>query len=124
MRAFKNKWFTRFAEKEGISDKSLCEAVKELEKGNAYAALGSGLYKQKVARPNQGKSSGYRCIIVYKSETNAFFLYGFPKNQKENLTPYELSEFKKSASIHLSLTQAQIDKMLKDQSLFEISPGP
>ena len=50
MRIFKNKWFMRFARKEGISDEALLEAVKQIEAGNYDANLGAGVYKQRIAR--------------------------------------------------------------------------
>jgi len=40
VRIFKNKWFHRFANKEGITDSELKEVVKQLENGQFYADLG------------------------------------------------------------------------------------
>jgi hypothetical protein len=40
VRIFKNKWFHRFANKEGITDSELKEVVNQLEKGQFYADLG------------------------------------------------------------------------------------
>jgi len=40
VRIFKNKWFHRFAKKEGITDSELKEVVKQLENGQFYADLG------------------------------------------------------------------------------------
>lgn len=120
LRIFKTKSFLRFANKEGISDHSLCNVVKELENGCIDANLGNGLYKQRLARPNQGKSSGYRCIIIYQHNDCAYFMYGFPKSEKENLSPDELKAYKKAAGIFLNFSQDQIEKMLSDKVLIEI----
>lgn len=121
LRIFKNKPFVRFANNESITDESLRNIVKELEDGRIDVNLGNGLYKQRLARPNQGKSSGYRCIIVYKHNDRAFFIYGFPKSEKENLSPDELKEYKKAAGIFLNFTELQIEALLLNKALTEIS---
>jgi hypothetical protein len=58
MRIFKNRWFTRFAAKEGITDEELKAMVNQLEAGQADADLGGDVYKVRVARPGAGKSKG------------------------------------------------------------------
>jgi hypothetical protein len=50
VRVFKNTWFTRFADKESITDGELREMVNQLEAGQAEADLGGGVYKVRVAR--------------------------------------------------------------------------
>ena len=54
VRIFKNTWFTRFADKEGITDGELKEAANRLEAGQADADLGGGVYKIRVARSGEG----------------------------------------------------------------------
>lgn len=39
MRIFKNKWFAKFASKEGISDEKLIKAVEDAEAGNIDADM-------------------------------------------------------------------------------------
>ena len=65
MRIFKNAWFERFTRKQGIPDKALIEAVERAEQGRIDANLGGGVLKQRVARQGQGKSGGFRTIILY-----------------------------------------------------------
>ena len=60
MRIFKNKFITKFAEKQGIDDTDLREAVNRAENGLIDADLGGGVIKQRIARKGQGKSGGYR----------------------------------------------------------------
>jgi hypothetical protein len=48
VRIFKNTWFTRFANKEGITNAELCETVSGLEAGQADVDLGGGVYKVRV----------------------------------------------------------------------------
>lgn len=67
VRIFKNKRFVRFARKERISDRSLCEAVQKAEKGLVDADLGGGVIKQRIARPGEGESSGFRSIVLFRN---------------------------------------------------------
>ncbi|MGC3874674.1 type II toxin-antitoxin system RelE/ParE family toxin [Halomonas sp. GXIMD04776] len=85
LRIFKNAWFARFARKQGISDAALFEAAHRVEKGLIDAHLGSGVIKQRVARSGQGKSGGYRVILLYRQAERVFFVYGFAKSDKSNL---------------------------------------
>jgi len=73
MRIFKNKWFAKFAKKEGISDEKLIRAVGEIDGGNADADYGGGVIKQRIARTEEGKSGGYRTIILFRKGNRAFF---------------------------------------------------
>ena len=82
MRIFKEKGFTRFQRKEGISDQTLCQAVREAQSGLIEADLGHGLIKQRIARPGQGKRGSYRTIIAYLMKKRAIFLFGFAKSRK------------------------------------------
>ena len=120
MRFFKNKWFTRFADKEGITDGELRDAVNLLETGQADANLGSGVFKVRIARPSEGKSGGYRVIVFFRSEERAFFVYGFSKSDRSNIDQGELRAFKEDAKYQLALTDLQIAAWLKRKDLVEI----
>ena len=109
MQIFKNKWFARFSSKEGIEDRKLCEAVKAVERGTIDADLGGGVIKQRIARDGAGKSGGSRTILFYRKGDRAFFVYGFAKNERDNITPSELRDFKKLAEVMLDMTSKQIE---------------
>jgi hypothetical protein len=64
---------------------ALCRAVRDAERGLIAADLGGGVIKQRIARPGQGKSGGFRTLIVFRAGTRAIFLHGFAKNEKDNL---------------------------------------
>ncbi|PYE88478.1 type II toxin-antitoxin system RelE/ParE family toxin [Phyllobacterium leguminum] len=121
MRIFKNTWFQKFARKEQISDAALCEAVARVEKGLIDADLGGGVLKQRVARPGQGKSGGYRTIILYRQEQRAFFVFGFAKNERENIDREEETHFKKMAKDVLALSDTQIAEMVTRGYFSEVS---
>ena len=120
MRIFKNTWFARFADKEGITDTELKEVVNQLEVGQIDADLGGGVYKMRLARSGDGKSSGYRVIIFFRSEKWAFYQYAFPKSGKSNIDKGELRALKANAKVILSLTDEQISDRLQKKSLIEI----
>jgi len=66
VRIFKSRWFQRFARKEKIADAVLREAVARAERGQIDAELGGEVIKQRIARPGQGRSKGYRTIIFLR----------------------------------------------------------
>lgn len=90
MRLFKNAKFIRFANKSGIRDSDLCKAVVNAENGLIDADLGGGVLKQRVARYGEGKSGGFRTMILFRRGDKAFFVYGFTKNKTENISDNDL----------------------------------
>ena len=94
MRLFKTKWFTRFARREKIADETLVAAIGRAEAGLIEADLGGGIIKQRVARQGQGKSGGIRTLIAYRTGRIAVFIYGFGKNERENIEAVELEVMK------------------------------
>jgi hypothetical protein len=91
VRLFKTKWFARYARKAGVSDQCLREAIERAERGIIDADLGGGLIKQRVARTGHGRSGGYRMLVAYRAQRRVVFLYGFAKNEKDNIEPDELA---------------------------------
>ena len=120
MRIFKNKAFVRFAKKSRLEDSALCKAVNDAENGLVNADLGGGIIKQRVSRQGQGKSGGFRTIIIFKQETRAFFVYGFAKNERDNITQDELMEFKRLAETMLNYTDPELDCAVRNQILTEV----
>jgi hypothetical protein len=120
VRVFKNTWFTRFADKEGITDSELKEMVNHLEAGQAEADLGGGVYKVRVARTGEGKSRGYRVIVFFKSEERLFYVYGFAKSDRSNIDQKETREYKALAKKYLSLSDEIIEKAIRLGKFVEI----
>jgi hypothetical protein len=121
LRVFATRVFARFARKERLDDKQLYEAVVRAERGSIDAELGGGLIKQRVARPGGGRSGGYRTIIAYRASQCSVFLYGFAKNQRENINDRELDDLKKLAKHILSYSDAQIAAALAQAELREVA---
>lgn len=120
MRVFKNAWFERFAHKQRIPDGSLRDAIARAENGQIDADLGGGVIKQRVARKGQGKSGGFRTIILYRAADRAIFVYGFAKSERENIDDHEQAQFKKAASHVLGLTDEQLAELVERGQLSEV----
>ena len=91
----------------------MLEAVARAEKGLIDADLGGGVIKQRISRPGQGRSKGYRTIILFRRGAKAFFVYGFAKSQRANIDDLEKEQFKEAAKLVLALTEAQLAVRLK-----------
>lgn len=122
MRVYKTKWLGRFARRERITDASLLEAIERAERGIIDADLGGGLIKQRVARPGQGRSGGYRMIVVYRTKDRAVFLYGFAKSERENIEAADLEDLRLIASDFLAADDKGFDRIIAQQDLQEITP--
>src|SRR5262252_5291148 len=110
MRVLKTHTFARFARQESMPDGVLANAIRQAERGLVAAQLGGGLIKLRIARSGSGKSGGYRTIIAYSAGRRAVFLFGFAKNQRDNLTPVQLADLKMVGHDLLALTEHQINE--------------
>jgi len=108
VRILKTKWFARFARKYGITDDLLYVAVDEVERGIIDADLGGGVIKKRVARPGGGKRGGYRTLLAYKEAHAAFFMYGFAKNEMNNIAAGDLATLRDAAKQYGQLGDTQI----------------
>ena len=120
MRIFKNTWFTRFADKEGITDNELSKMVSQLEAGQADADLGSGVYKIRIARPGEGKSGGYRVIVFFRSEERTFFQYAYPKSSRDNIDQKELRSYKRMAKTRFAMSNSELAVAINAGEFIEI----
>ena len=120
MRAFKTKEFKRFACKEKISDDDLCTAVARAERGLVDANLGHGLIKQRVARKGQGRSGGFRTIIAYRYGDKCYFVYGFAKNEMDNILDDDLQRVQTYSETLMALSNTLLDAALKAKKIEEV----
>lgn len=120
MRVFKTKPFARFADDEGIAAEELCMAVRRAEAGLIDADLGGGVIKQRLARPGQGRSGGYRGILLYRRGERVFFVYGFAKSGRDNIRKDELKAFRKLADEMLALDDKALAASIKNGTITEI----
>lgn len=78
------------------------------------------MIKQRVARVGQGKSGGFRVFILYKRGVRAFFVHGFAKSERANITQDELTALKELASAMLGFTETEIAKAVASGPLIEV----
>lgn len=120
MRTFKTKAFTRFAEKAGISEVVLCRAASDADRGLIGADLGGGVVKQRIARQGQGKSGGFRTLIVFRAGRLAIFVHGFAKSESDNIEKDELVALKKLAAELLAYDDKALARIISSGLLLEV----
>ena len=121
MRIFKTKWFVRYVRQKGIGDHLLRDAIERAERDIVDADLGGGVIKQRVPRPGQGRAGGYRMLIAYRSRERAVFLYGFAKNEQENIGDEELETLQEIAAAWLEAGTEQLEHAVRRGLLREVS---
>ena len=117
-RVFKTRYFNR--QMKSLDDSALCAAVEEMMQGLIDADLGGYIVKKRVALPGRGKSGGARTIVATKKGKRWFFIFGFAKNDKANITASELERIQSFASDLLSLSDKLLDEVVKEGKLVEI----
>ncbi|MFA6020585.1 MAG: type II toxin-antitoxin system RelE/ParE family toxin [Rhodospirillales bacterium] len=119
-RVFKTRSFSRWMRKTELTDKALCVAVFEMEAGLIDARLGGGVVKKRVAFPGRGKSGSVRTLVATNRGYRWFFLFGFEKSERDNISETELEALKKIATDLLKLSSASLDQLVENQDLREI----
>lgn len=120
MNIYKTRWFSRWARKEGLEDKALLDAVTELERGLADA-LGGYVYKKRVALPGRGRRGGARTLVAFRRGSSAFFIFGYPKNERANITDRELEALQLLAKELLSYSEQQLQAAVRAGELFKVN---
>jgi hypothetical protein len=119
-RVFKTRYFHRWMRKTSLSDLALCRAVAEMMQGLIDADLGAGVVKKRVALPGRGKSGGTRTLVATNRGSRWFFLFGFEKSERSNISRKELDALQMIAADLLTLSSAEIEVQLKSNALQEI----
>jgi hypothetical protein len=104
MRVFKNKWFSHWAGKEGISDTALLNAAAEVASGKVAADLGGCLFKKRLPRAGTGKRGGCRVVCgIQKAKygKNRFSVRIFQERQDQHYREGR-SRFKSCCAIFCS----------------------
>lgn len=122
MRLFKTRTLAKFARQNGIRDASLVAAIENAMRGLVDADLGGHIVKQRVARPGQGKRGGFRMLIGLRPGL-AIFLFGFAKNERENIDDDQLKDLRELAASWFAADEKTIAQALKDGSLLEVQNG-
>ena len=120
-RAFKTKSFAKWMRKTELKDQDLLFAVTEMEAGLIDADLGGNVFKKRVALPGMGKRAGARTLVAGKFSRKWFFLFGFAKNEKDNINDDELVHLQGAAHRLLHLTDQDIEEVILTGELKELT---
>jgi hypothetical protein len=121
MLIFKTKWFHKWAAREGISDRILENAITEMNQGLIDANLGGNVYKKRIGLSGRGKSSSIRTLLAFEEGERAFFIYGFAKNERDNINEQELKALKVYARELLGYSNVALEKAIKTKILIKVN---
>ena len=121
IRIYKTKTFDRWLRKTELTDEVLRNAVVEMAAGLIDADLGAGVFKKRVALAGRGKRSGARTLVASNLGDRWFFLFGFEKSERTNVSDQELKVLQITGQIFLSWSIAEISTALQDGHLKEIN---
>jgi hypothetical protein len=122
VRIFKIKTLARFTRQHSVSDDSLVTAVEDAVRGLIDADLGGHIIKQRVARSGQGRRGGFRMLIGIRPD-RAIFLFGFAKNEQENIDDDQLKTLRDIVASWIAADETKITQALKDGLLIEVRHG-
>jgi hypothetical protein len=117
---FKTRHFSRWLRKSELTQETLCTAISEMENGLIDADLGGGVVKKRVPLPGRGKSGGARTLLATNKGSLWFFVFGFEKNERANVSPGEFEALKALASDLLKLSSVELDSQVESEALQEI----
>jgi hypothetical protein len=86
-RSFKTAWFAKAARKARIKDDELCEAIRDIRKGQADD-LGGGVFKKRLNK------NMHWSIILAKGGRYWIYAYLFAKKDRDTISDDELEDFR------------------------------
>ena len=103
-----------------LLDPALCEAVAEMRQGLVDADLGGSVVKKRVALPGRGKSGSVRTLVATNKADRWFFLFGFEKSERPDVSAKELRALQAVAADLLKLESKELDALIGTGALQEI----
>ena len=119
-RILKTRTFNRWLRKTLLTDTALLKAIDEMEQGLVDADLGGDVYKKRVALPGRGKRGSTRTLIATNRESRWIFMFGFEKNDRENITQAELAYLQKAAQVFLGYSDAELLLAIAREDFLEV----
>ena len=120
-KVLKTRRFSRWMRKTLLEDKMLCDAVAEMEDGLIDADLGGGVFKKRIALPGRGKRGSVRTLIATNRGNRWIFLYGFEKNERDNITNAELTALQNVADDFLGFSETLLEQVIASGQLVEVA---
>jgi hypothetical protein len=119
-RVLRTRTFTRWMRKAGLDDHMLCRAVSEMMQGLVDGDLGGNLLKKRISLSGRGKRGGGRTIVATNRCDRWFFLYGFEKNERANISKNEMKALRELAAQYLAFDDKQIEWAVRSGKLLEV----
>ena len=119
-RVFKTRYFNRWMRKTELTDAALCEAVREMLQGLIDAHLGGGLVKKRVGLGGRGKRGGARTLVATYQNSRWCFVFGFEKNERDNIDVDAVEAFQELATQLVMRTNEELAIAVADGTLKEI----
>lgn len=119
-RIFKTRYFQRWMRKTELTDDALCTAACEMTKGLIDADLGGGVVKKRVGLAGRGKRGGARILVATNRDSRWFFVFGFEKSERSNISAEEKEALQTLARDLLLRTDQELDAEVIDGALQEI----
>ena len=94
--------------------------MSEVEVGLA-GALGGHVYKKRIDLPGRGRRGGVRTLIAFRQGERAFFMYGYPKNERANIGSDELEALRLLAREFLGYSEQGLARAVRAGELTEVS---
>ncbi len=106
--------------KSRIQEAALRLAVREMASGLVEADLGGHLYKKRIRLSGQGKRGGGRVIVASHWRDRWFFLYGFAKNERSDVSDGDLKALRELAMSLLALSDSGIRRAKAEGLILEV----
>lgn len=116
----KTRLFVRWMRKASLQDDALRTAIEEMERGLVDADLGGGVFKKRIALSGRGKRGGARTLIATNRENRWIFVFGFEKNDRENITQAELAFLQGIARDLLECSESALKAAIDKGELQEV----
>lgn len=120
MKIIKTRHFDRWAKKLELTDELLVTAVVEINNGLVDAYLGGSLVKKRLPVAGRGRRAGARTIVATHFGECCYFIYGFEKNAKANISHSELEALKALAIDLLAMPEDHLNALLKAERMIEV----
>lgn len=120
MRIFLIKEFSKWAKASNLTDDFINNAVSEIEKGLIDADLGGHLLKKRIATKGRGKSGSVRTLLAFSKGNRTIFMYGFEKNERDNISQKEKKLLQELGKFYLTLTDNELEARIKNRAIQEI----
>lgn len=107
-----------------LEESMLGKAVTKMEDGLIDADLGGYVYKKRIALPDRGKKWKSTNAGSREKGERWIFMYGFEKNERDNITKAELAALQGVAKDFLGFSEEVLSQVIACGQLEEVSYEP